>query len=76
MPKLRLWCDEASYAHWNIAGADVPGWPEAYEHLCAQGKLSPVTFPSPDYTAQRFPPPETQTRLGQELKPVWADKKN
>jgi hypothetical protein len=42
MSRLVEWCDEASYAHWIPAGASVPSWREAYEHLVAEGKVSRV----------------------------------
>lgn len=70
MPKLRHWCDEASYAHWTLNDGRLPGWPEAYEHLVAEGKSSPVTFPSENHKAQHFQGPNTQSRAQQELKPV------
>ena len=74
MPKLRLWCDEASYAHWSIASGGVPAWSEAYEHLVAEGRLSPVTYPSEEHTARRFHAPNTQSRLRQQLKPALGSK--
>jgi hypothetical protein len=40
MPRLVEWCDEASYAHWIPTGASVRSWPEAYEHLVAEGRFS------------------------------------
>ena len=38
MPRLALWCDEASYAHWDVSDGSVPTWPEAYERLVAEGR--------------------------------------
>jgi Domain of unknown function (DUF3291) len=70
MPKLVEWCNEAAYAHWNPAGASVPTWPEAYDHLTSEGKLSRVAHPSPDHEARRFPPPRLTPLIGQELKPA------
>jgi hypothetical protein len=40
MPRLVEWCAEASYAHWIPTGASVRSWPEAYEHLVAEGRFS------------------------------------
>lgn len=57
MPRLVEWCDEASYAHWIPTGASVPSWPEAYEHLVADGRLSRVSYPSPAHAARQFAKP-------------------
>jgi Domain of unknown function (DUF3291) len=70
MPRLAHWCDEASYAHWTPTDSSVPTWPEAYEHLVAEGKLSRVDHPSPDHEARRFPMPRLQPLIGNDLKPV------
>src|SRR5579872_4858059 len=70
MPKLVEWCDEASYTHWAGEGNSLPEWPEAYERLASEGRLSRVARPSPDHTARRFPKPRLHPAIGQELKPV------
>ena len=67
MPRLLKWCDEASYAHWEAAPAEVPGWPEAYEHLLKDGRLSRVENPSEDHEARRFAPPRLSPLIGQNL---------
>jgi hypothetical protein len=64
MPRLVEWCDEASYAHWIPTGAYVPSWPEAYEHLVAEGRLSRVAHPSPAHDTRQFAKPR--------LKPLIA----
>lgn len=74
MPKLATWCDEASYAHWTIADAEVPSWPEAYTHLVSEGHLSRVEHPSPDHAARRFPQPRLKPLIGQNLKPAARSK--
>ena len=46
MPKLLRWCDEASFVHWEQAGAAAPGMADAYDRLSREGKLSKVRTPS------------------------------
>lgn len=69
MPRLPKWCDEGAYAHWETNDARVPEWPEAYEHLVKDGKLSRVESPSPDHAARRFPPPRLKPMIGTTLAP-------
>jgi hypothetical protein len=69
MPRLVEWCDEAAYAHWEPADASVPLWPEAYEHLLAEGKLSRVAHPSRDHEARNFAKPRLSPLIGQDIKP-------
>ena len=57
MPSLAGWCDEAAYAHWELTGSAVPSWPEAYERMVREGKLSRVTNPSANHTARVFAQP-------------------
>jgi hypothetical protein len=54
MRKLPYWCDEASYAHWDLDGQAVLSWQEAAEKLSASGELSKVLYPSPDQKAGRI----------------------
>jgi hypothetical protein len=70
MPALAEWCDEAAYAHWTIHDDRVPAWPEAYQHLIDEGKLSRVNHPSEDHVARRFPQPRLQPLIGQNIKPA------
>ena len=72
MPRLAKWCDEGAYAHWSSAEASVPAWPEAYEHLKADGRLSRVEHPSRDHEARHFPAPRLSPLRGAELKPDAA----
>jgi hypothetical protein len=69
MPRLVEWCDEASYAHWTATGASVPSWPEAYEHLVAEGRLSRVGHPSPAHDAREFAKPRLRPLIALDLKP-------
>ena len=75
MPKLAEWCDEAAYTHWAAADGALPEWPEAYERLLNEGRLSRVMHPSRDHLARHFPKPRLQPLIGQDLKPVAVDKK-
>ena len=70
MPRLLNWCDEASYAHWMRDGTAVADWPEAYQRLVRNGRLSRVANPSPDHNARRFAAPRLQPLIGQDLKPA------
>jgi hypothetical protein len=70
MPRLVEWCDEASYAHWIPTGAPVPSWPEAYEHLVGEARLSRVAHPSPNHEARHFAEPRLKPLIGVDLKPA------
>ena len=76
MPKLVEWCDEASYAHWLSADDSVPDWPQAYEHLVSEGKLTRVAHPSQDHLDRRFPRPRLQPLIAQDLKAVTKRRKS
>jgi hypothetical protein len=69
MPRLVDWCDEASYAHWTPTGASVPSWPEAYEHLVADGRLSRVAHPSLAHDTKQFAQPRLRPLIALDLKP-------
>jgi Domain of unknown function (DUF3291) len=51
MPKLQHWCDEASVAHWEQEGADMPAWDAATTRLGAAGKSLHVLHPSENHRA-------------------------
>jgi hypothetical protein len=72
MPALVESCDEAAYTHWTSEGPSVPTWPEAYERLLNEGKLSRVNHPSADHVARRFPQPRLQPLIGQNIKPAHS----
>ena len=57
MRKLVEWCDEAAVVHWTQESAELPTWPEAYEHLKKDGRRSKVNHPSAGHLAYEFPPP-------------------
>jgi hypothetical protein len=46
IPKLAVWCDEASVAHWTQDSGDMPGWSAAAEVLLGSGRLLRVARPS------------------------------
>jgi hypothetical protein len=70
MPRLVEWCDEAAYAHWVPTGDSVPSWPEAYEHLVAEGRLSRVAHPSLGHNARQFAQPRLRPLIGLDFKPA------
>jgi quinol monooxygenase YgiN len=50
MPKLKLWCDEASAAHWSQERAEI-SWAEAEGGMAQYGWTSKVLHPSPAHAA-------------------------
>jgi heme-degrading monooxygenase HmoA len=72
MPSLVEWCDEAAYAHWTRPEADVPSWPEAYERLLGDARLSHVAHPSSNHDARHFAKPRLKPLLGLDLKPAGS----
>lgn len=70
MKRLPQWCDEGAYAHWNITGDEIPTWPESYERLVAEGRLSRVDHPSAAHVARQFPSPRLSPLIGGNLKPA------
>jgi hypothetical protein len=63
MPKLLDWCDEASVAHWEQVGAELPNWAEAYQRMCAEGKMSKVKNPSAAQMAKQIAKPQSGGRV-------------
>jgi len=45
LPKLQLWCDEASLADWE--SESLPDWGEAETKMRRTGRVSRVQYPSP-----------------------------
>jgi hypothetical protein len=72
MPQLVEWCDEASYAHWSSPSGEIPTWPEAYERLVAEGRLSRVAHPSRAHEARLFAKPRLSPLIGLNLKPAGS----
>jgi len=51
MPKLAEWCDEASTAHWQQDGTELPRWEYAEQYMVTHGRLHPVKQPSAAHAA-------------------------
>ena len=69
MPKLRHWCDEASYTHWDDGAAAAPSAEVALQRLTTGGKLSKVNAPSSRQQAGRATA-DTAPTIGRRLPPV------
>lgn len=61
MPKLMVWCDEASVAHWSQEESGLPSWVEADARMRVEGRISKVRYPSPDHAGLRYREPRTTT---------------
>jgi hypothetical protein len=70
MPRLAQWCDEAAYSHWIPTDASIPSWPEAYDHLVNEGRLSRVEHPSASHEARQFAKPRLKPLIGGNIKPA------
>lgn len=46
MPKLALWCDEASFVHWHQESAETPNWQAVKQRMIEQGRLVKFEHPS------------------------------
>jgi len=68
MPRLAEWCDEAAYAHWDPTEDSIPSWPDAYDQLVKQGRLSRVAHSSASHDARNFPQPRLSPLIGVDLK--------
>jgi len=68
MPRLVEWCDEAAYAHWDPTEDSIPSWPDAYDRLVKQGRLSRVAHPSANHEAGNFAKPRLHPLVGVDLK--------
>jgi hypothetical protein len=69
MPKLRVWCDEASVAHWEQDTEKLPTAAEALNHMVNQGRLSKVNRPSPAQRDGRLAPSGRVPEFGPVLTP-------
>lgn len=57
MPKLLVWCDQASVVHWDLADAQLPSWAEADRRMRQDGRASKVRHAAPGHAAMDFAPP-------------------
>jgi uncharacterized protein DUF3291 len=56
MPRLRVWCDEASVVHWQQDTGELPTAAEALDHMVNQGRPSKVDRPSQAQRGGRLAP--------------------
>lgn len=59
MPHLMNWCDEASVAHWDQEGSELPTWEEADRRMRASGRASKVRQPSSRHAGLTYREPRT-----------------
>jgi heme-degrading monooxygenase HmoA len=59
MPKLLVWCDEASVVHWTQDDAIAPDWLEADRRMRTEGRPSKVLNPSPNHRDLAYDAPRT-----------------
>jgi hypothetical protein len=58
MPKLKLWCSEATTFSFESPTTDLPSWPALYEKLRAEGKVAFVEVPTSSHASKEFLPPK------------------
>ncbi len=59
MPRLMVWCDEASVVHWEQAETTLPTWAEADARMRAEGRPSKVRHPSSSHADLSYRTPGT-----------------
>jgi hypothetical protein len=64
MPKLLDWCDEASVAHWEQEGEELPTWEEADRRMRTSGRISKVRHPSAQHAGMEYAAPRTTGAVG------------
>ncbi|MFL5742862.1 MAG: hypothetical protein ACJ75B_21765 [Flavisolibacter sp.] len=69
MPKLQIWCDEASIVHWQQDSEEYPEWQSAWEHLISGGRASKVKHPTAAHATLEFPSPRYSSRTERILLP-------
>lgn len=57
MNRLDDWCDEATFAEWEQASADLPDWQASHGRLVADGQVAGLTQPTAAHHTRDFPPP-------------------
>lgn len=56
MPKLQIWCDEASVVGWFQESDTAPDWHEAERRMRTEGRASRLLNPSPQHQTLDFAP--------------------
>ncbi|MEO5580408.1 MAG: antibiotic biosynthesis monooxygenase [Gemmatimonadaceae bacterium] len=69
MPKLMVWCDEASVAHFEQPGDELLTAAQALERMIASGRISKVRHPSPGHAAGMIAPDRKVPQVRQEVGP-------
>jgi hypothetical protein len=69
MPRLRHWCDEASFVHWQQDEASAPTPAVAFERMRETGKASKLNHPSAAHAAGRTTADKAPRLMGGSLAP-------
>jgi hypothetical protein len=56
MQKLPVWCNEASYLHWQQAETVLPDWQTIHGKMVWEGKLTKVRHPTAAQEGKNYPP--------------------
>ena len=57
MGRIDEWCDEATFADWEQASADLPDWQDGYGRICASGQAASLTNATEAHHTRDFPAP-------------------
>lgn len=71
MQKLPVWCDEASYVHWEQEENSLPDWKSVYAKMIADGKTTKVRNPTSNQLTKSYPEIKW-TKVARRLKPAGA----
>lgn len=72
MPKLVVWCSEASFAHWEQETAGLPDPGEVLARMEAEGELSNVRRPSRSHAAGETAPTSDPPAIRLRISPAGA----
>lgn len=70
MPKLKVWCEEASVIHWQQDDARLPDMDHVLERMRREGRPSPLTHPSLAHAERRVAPSGHGPRPGPRFSPA------
>jgi hypothetical protein len=59
MARIDDWCDEATFADWELSDPGLPDWQSGYERLIADGQVASLTHGSDAHKTRAFPAPVT-----------------